>query len=115
MTSKWKGCVVEESLEDNRILNDIEIVKVRITPDDAAEERWHIYNVLLSESDIDIVHHNLKQAWFMHFWKDNKMVVLFKDRKFDIDAKDKKTWKDVIEYGLSLGIPREQLSFEKEF
>lgn len=112
---KWKGCIVEESLEDNRILNKIEIVKVRITSDDAEQERWHIYDALLSESDIGLIHHNLKQAWFMHIWKDNKMIVLFKDRKFEIKADNKNTWKEAIEYGLSLGILKEQLEFLKEF
>lgn len=113
--SKWKGCIVEESLEDNRILNKIEIVKIKITSEDATEERWHIYNVLLSEEDIDLVHHNLKQAWYLHLWRDNRMIILFKDRKFDVDADNKKTWKEAIEYGLSLGIPKEQLDFLKEF
>lgn len=113
--SKSKGCIVEESLEDNRILNNIEIVKVRITSDDAEEERWHIYDAFLSESDIDLIHRNLKQAWFMHIWNENKMIVLFRDRRFDVEADNKKTWMPAIEYGLSLGIPKEQLEFLKEF
>ena len=111
----WKGCVIEESLEDNRVLNKIEIIKVRITTDDTPQERWHIYNVSVSEKEIDFLHNKLKQAWYMHFWQDNKMLVLFKDRKFTINPEDKKTWKAAIEYGLSLGIPKEQLVFEKEF
>jgi hypothetical protein len=51
----------------------------------------------------------------VHFWKENKMIVLFKGKKFILDIKDKASWKEAIEYGLSIGIPSEQLDFEREF
>lgn len=113
--TKWKGCIVEESLDDNRVLNNIEVVKVRITPEENPAERWHIYNALISEDEINKIHRHLKQSWYMHFWKDNKMIILFKGKKFVIDAKDKKTWVKAIEYGLSINIPKEQLDFLMEF
>jgi hypothetical protein len=112
---KWKGCIVEESLDDNRVLNDIEVVKVRITPEEKRGERWHIYNSLLSKSDIDRIHPHIKQGWYMHFWKDGKMIVLFKEKRFLVDAKDKSTWNEAIAYGLSIKISKEQLNFEMEF
>ncbi len=113
--NKWKGCIVEESLIDNRKLNDIEVVKVRITNEEEPEKRWHIYNSLLTEKEIDNLHSNLKQGWYMHFWKGNEMIVLFKGKKFVLDFDNRKTWKPAIDYGLSIKIPREQLAFEMEF
>ena len=115
MVIKWKGCIVEESLEDNRILNEIEIVKVRITIEEEREKRWHLYNVLLSEKEIEKIHLLLKKGWYIHFWKDDRIMVLFKDKKFSLDANDKSTWKEAITYGLSIKIPREQLDFLSEF
>jgi hypothetical protein len=112
---KWKGCIVEESLNDNRVLNNIEIIKVIITQEEKPEKRWHIYNSLLSEEEIKKIHSHLKQSWYMHFWKDNKMMVLFKGKRFILDIKDKNTWKEAIGYGLSIGIPKEQLDFEIGF
>ena len=51
----------------------------------------------------------------MHFWKENKMRVLFKGRKFVLDIDNKKSYKSAIDYGLSINIPKEQLDFEIEF
>ena len=112
---KWKGCIVEESLDDNRVLNNIEVVKIKISSEEDPEKRWHIYNSLLSESEIDNIHVHLKQGWYMHFWKENKMRVLFKGRKFVLDIDNKKSYKSAIDYGLSINIPRKQLDFEIEF
>lgn len=38
-------------------------------------------------------------------------MVVFKDKTFEIDYDDKETWKEAVDYGLSLGIPAEQLDF----
>lgn len=112
---KWKGCIVEESLEDNRILNNLEIIKVRITSEQNPAEKWHIYNALLSEKEIKVMHQHLRRGWYMHFWKDAKIIVLFKDKRFLLDAKNKKTWQEAINYGLSVSISPEQLDFLIEF
>lgn len=112
---KWKGCIVEESLDDNLVLNDLEIVKVRITSEENPKDRWHIYNALVSEKGIEKIHIHLRQSWYVHFWKDGKMIILFKGKKFIADAINKSTWNNAIEYGLSINIPKEQLDFLIEF
>ena len=112
---KWKGCIVEESLDDNRVLNGIEIVKVRVSSEEEPSKRWHIYNSLVSEDEINRIHQHLKQSWYMHFWKDDKIIVLFKGKKFILDINNKETWKQAIEYGISVKIPKEQLDFAIEF
>ena len=35
---KWKGCIVEESLDDNRVLNNIEVVKIKISSEEDPEK-----------------------------------------------------------------------------
>ena len=112
---KWKGCIVEESLEDTRVLNTIEIIKIKITSEEEPEKRWHIYNALCSEEEIDKIHQQLKKSWYMHFWRDTKMIVLFKEKKYMLDRDNKDTWKEAVDYGLSINIPKEQLDFEIEF
>lgn len=113
--NKWKGCIVEESLDDNRVLNNLETVAVRITQEENSEQRWHIYNALLTEDDIERIHPHLKQGWYLHVWNEKIMIILFKGKKFMVDANDKKTWKKAIDYGLSCDIPEEQLDFIREF
>ena len=49
----------------------------------------------------------------MHFWNEteDKIIAVFKNKIFIIEAKDQSTWQQAIEYGHSLGIPSEQLDF----
>lgn len=111
MKYEYKGIVVEESLEDNRILNDLEVVKFKITEEENPSERWHLYTVKVSKQDIEKLSKNIKQKWYMHFWKGKNVIAIFKDKAFEFNLDDKLTWKPVINYGLSLGIPKEQLDF----
>ncbi|MBI2630043.1 hypothetical protein HYW76_03000 [Candidatus Pacearchaeota archaeon] len=111
----YKGCIVEESLEDNRILNGIKIFKMEITKERNARDRWHIYHALVNEKDIEKLMKHLKQKWYMHFWNGNKMIVCFKERRFELKINDKRTWQEAVDYGLSLGIPIKQLDFSTEF
>lgn len=108
---KYIGTIVEESLEDNRILNDLKIVSFRISKDDNPADRWHLYGVEVSEEEIDKLKREIKDKWYAHFWKGDDVIAVFKDKKFAFKHSDKETWKTAIEYGLSLGIPAEQLDF----
>lgn len=111
MDNKYKGIVVEESLEDNRVLNDIEIVDSKISGEENPAERWHLYAVLASEKDIAKLSKLIKNGYYMHFWKDNHMIVIFKDKRIEFDLTDKTAWQQAVDYGASIGIPKEQLDF----
>lgn len=43
MTRNYKGIIVEESLSDNRTLNDLEITRVEISKEENLQDRWHLY------------------------------------------------------------------------
>jgi hypothetical protein len=76
-------------IESSGFDDNLEVVRLRITPEKESKKRWHIYNSLISESEIEKIRPHLKQGWYMHFWKENKMIVLFKGKKFILNAKDK--------------------------
>ena len=105
------GTIVEESLEDNRILNDVEIIGFRISNEEEPGDRWHLYTVKVSTDDIQKLSQLIKSKWYMHFWKDRDIIVVFKGKFFEFNYDDKSSWKDAVEHGLSLGIPSEQLDF----
>jgi len=111
MKNEYKGIIVEESLEDNRILNDLEIVKIKITNEENPSERWHLYTVKVSKQDIEKLSKTIKQKWYIHFWKGKDVIVIFKDKKFEFNFDNKPAWEPAVKYGLSLGIPKEQLDF----
>lgn len=114
MLKKYKGTIVEESLKDNRILNDFTITSVRISKADNPADRWHLYTVLVSLEDIMRLQEGIKPKWYMHFWKSREVIAIFQGKKFEFNFDDKSSWEPAIAYGLSIGIPQEQLDFPIE-
>lgn len=111
---EWTGEVIEESLDDNRVLNKIKVLKMEISKDRNPKDRWHIYTVQVSEKEIKFLAKHIKKGtWYMDFKKGKEGVVIFKSKSFTFDYKDKKTYKPIIDYGLSQGIPKKQLDFGK--
>jgi hypothetical protein len=108
---EFVGNVIEESLDDNRVLNEMQIVAIKITGEIDPDKRWHIYKIAANKNEIEKLWVHLKDKWYMHFWKGENITVYFKGKKFDIFGRYKSTWSSAIEYGKSLGIPEEQLDF----
>lgn len=111
--NKYTGTIIEENLEDNRILNTFEIISFRITNDDDPLERWHLYKVKAEKEKILALSQSLKQGtWYAHFWDENKNIIaVFRNKFFEFNYDDKSSWTPAVEYGKSLGIPVEQLDF----
>ncbi len=109
----YTGTIIEESLEDNRILNGFEIVSVRITRAENPLDRWHLYKVRATRENFLTLSNNLKQGtWYAHFWDENKNIIaIFRDKIFEFNYENKTSWVPAVEYGKSLGIPDEQLVF----
>jgi hypothetical protein len=76
---------------------------------------WKIYGVEIKDSEIGKAINGVKKAmkkgkWYCHFYKKDRMWVVFKDGTFQVRP-DKSTWKAIVEYGQKLNIPEEQLDF----
>ncbi|MEI6296864.1 MAG: hypothetical protein WCO84_04440 [bacterium] len=112
MNNKYRGTIIEESLSDNRVLNNVEITSLKISEEENPQDRWHLYTVSVSREDIEKLSCFIKAGkWYMHFWKDREIIAVFKDKVFDFNYDNKDSWKNAVDHGLSLGIPREQLDF----
>jgi hypothetical protein len=111
MVKDYKGVIVEESLEDNRSINDMEIISVRISDDEMPVNRWHLYTVKVSLQDIGNLSHRIKAGWYMHFWRGNDVIAVFRDKTFMFAHDDRATWEPVVRYGIAQGIPSKQLDF----
>ena len=108
----YEGTIVEESLKDNRFLNSLNIQSVRISNTESPTDRWHLYKVLIDESQLSQLSEELKpEKWYMHFWNGDDVIAVFPDKIYNFKYSDKSTWDDAIKHGLSLGIPQEQLDF----
>jgi hypothetical protein len=107
----YKGIIIEESLSDNRALNNLEIVGFKITKEWSPAKRWHMHTVKVSKKDIEKLSKNIKPRWYMHFWKNKNVIAIFKGKKFEFKFDDKSSWKPAIAHGMSVKIPKEQLDF----
>lgn len=104
----YKGSIVENSLKDKGILNQLEITSTKHADD------WIIHDVLINEDQVSEIGKYINSGpWYMHFWLSgsNEVKVVFNDKIFTIDYSDKSTWLEAIKYGKEKGIPEEQLDF----
>lgn len=108
---KYQGIIVEEALSDSRIINQFFIKKVKITCQENAKERWHMYQVETNMRQIKLLQKYVVDNWYIHFWYKTNVVAIFKDKIFEFDYKKKESWNEVITYGLSIGIPKNELDF----
>jgi hypothetical protein len=47
-------------------------------------------------------------------WKDDKIIVVYNDKQFELDKNDESTWKEAVEHGKKQGIPEEDLDFRTD-
>ena len=105
----YKGKIIENSLNDKAILENLKITKNYKIQD------WLINEVAVNGKQIEKLGEYLNDGpWCMHFWKEkgDEIIVVFKDKIFRMKASNKNTWKDAIEYGRSRGLSKKQLDFE---
>lgn len=109
MPTHYTGTIVEQSLVNLEVLKLFTILEKSQTNGD---DPWTLYNV---SGDFEALHKlskNMKETgWYAHFWNEEDLVVVFPDKLFKQKVHDTSTWVSAIEYGLSIGIPKEQLDF----
>lgn len=106
------GIIVEQSLKDVSVLQEFEI---------RADKRigsWRLLLVSVPEEEIEPKMRRLQDhmigvsedCWYAHFFKDETLYVVYQDAIFRTSV-DPEDWDEAIRYGLTNGIPREQLDF----
>lgn len=104
-----KGTIVENSLQDKSILDEVEIVQSW-----NSSGGWKLHDIRVEENKaLKFGKYLIVGPWYVHFWEpgQDKVLVVFRNKIFEILHSDKSTWTDAIQYGKSLGIPEEQLDF----
>lgn len=118
--SKYKGVVIEESLDDSKILKTVKVTGTRVekvTESHATPHltQWTLHSVEVEASHItetaQQVSRTLQPAWYVHFYNDKEFFIVFKDKVFSFLKSDEKGRQRAIDYGLGLGIPEYQLDF----
>jgi hypothetical protein len=116
-TREYHGIIINRSQRDRSVFSKLEIIgkrkslfglltlyKIRIKP-----EKIDI-TIKLLQSNMASRLFLKKQEFYFHFYRDNELIVVFRDSIFKISP-DKSTWNDAIAHGRSLKIADKQLDF----
>ena len=113
----WRGVIIEESLDDRDLLHLVNILKSKKTSLEQEQKILTFYDIELDENKkdefVDEAEKSIKEGLYIHICKGNRMIVIFKDRFFEFTEQEKKKLDKAREYGLSIGILREQMPFEE--
>jgi hypothetical protein len=113
----WKGVIIKESLENEKILDIMKTVKTRITGLENQGGRYHFLYFELNDENlenfIEEAKNTIKDKWYTHVCKGNEMIVIFSGKVFRFKESQTDKLEDARKYGLSIGIIKEQMPFEE--
>ena len=118
----YKGVIIEESLENKGILKDVKISDTKV--EEVVEEHktpwikhWTLHAVEIPENQASSVAKKISKAldskhnWYADFKNDTHHYIIFRDKVFYIDRKNKGQYDEAKRYGISLCIPEYQVDF----
>ena len=109
-----RSIIIEESLKKPEVLNNYKILRTKFAPG----ESWHLHIVEIPtplEEAIKEIQEAMVEdkPFYFHIYDEGKnLIVVFKDKIFNIDPNNKSTWQEARAFGArKLNIPAEQLDF----
>lgn len=118
----YQGVIIEESLEDKKVLDRIKIVGTKVeqviekhkTP---WVKQWTLHTIEVSEEEAQKIAEEISEnldsehSWYADFKNDKYHYIIFKGKVFCIDVNSKEQYNEAKKYGISLGIPEYQVRF----
>ncbi len=118
----YQGVIIEESLGDKEVLNNVKIIKTRVSP--VVEKhrtpwvkRWTMHTVEILEQDAEKIAEQLSEdldkehAWYADFKNENYHFIIYRGKIFKVDLKNPIFYKEAKKFGIALGIPEYQVDF----
>ena len=113
---KYRLIVIENSLSEKSILNKYKILSKTFFEKGTPQESF-MYKMEIPAKDIQIVtellKQNLKYPYYAHLYHEdshnNSLIVIFSDQIFHTS---KTNFTDAVTYGISHGIPKEQMDIQ---
>lgn len=107
----WHGVIVDKSLINEKVPSKIKIINTKV------ESSWTEFTIEVGNANLDnciqAIQKNMHKdkSFYNHFYNGKEIIVVFKDKIFRKQNK-KSSWGEIIQYGMSLDIPKKQLTFE---
>ena len=121
----YKGIIIEESLYDKSVLNDVKILSTKV--EEVTEEhktpwlkQWTLHTVEIPEDKAGENAETLSKGldkerpWYADFKNLTTHYIIFRNKIFVIDRKNAEQYAEAKKYGMSFGIPEYQVDFSPE-
>ena len=126
--TNFKGIIIEESLEKKAVLKKVKIVSTqveKVTPEHKTPwiKQWTMHTVEIPEEEADSIAKELsdsidekhKSSWFVDFENDKVHYIIFLAKFFKVNKNKREQYYPVVNYAVSLGIPKYQLAFDPKW
>lgn len=119
----FNGVIIEESLIDNSVLSDVNIISTKVEPVTEKHKtpwvkQWTMRTVEIPEEKAAEVADKISKVldkehnWYADLKTETEHYVVYADKVFHItDRTDKKQYDEATAYGISIGIPDYQVDF----
>jgi len=118
----FHGVIIEESLKSKAILQKVKIIKTdveKVTQEHQTSwiKQWTLHTIEILENQAENIATEISQTldsqhnWYADFKNDLYHYIIFCNKIFKIDRSKPEKYHDVVNYGVSLGIPDYQLPF----
>lgn len=119
----FTGVIIEESLTDKSVLNDVKIVSTKVEPVTDEHKtpwvkQWTMHDVEIAPEKTSEIAEKISKAldrehnWYADYKTDKEHFVIYRDKVFHItDRSDKAQYDEATKYGISIGIPDYQVDF----
>ena len=123
----FTGVIIEESLEDTSVLNDVKIISTKVEQVTEKHKtpwlkQWTLHTVEVEEDKGEeiaqkiskSIHGEHGNSWYTDLKSDKIHYVIFRNKVFRIDRSSKEQYAEATRYGISLDIPDYQVDFSNE-
>ncbi len=118
----YRGIIIEESLVNTDIIKNFQLISQEIEKVEEAHEtpwleQWTCDEVEIADDQIDQAVEELSRLidtehignWYCDFKNEDWHYVVFSNKVFKIDRKDKEDYAAMREYAMGIGLPEHQL------
>lgn len=119
----FRGVIIEESLADVSVLNDVKILSTEVEPVTEKHKtpwikHWTLHDVEVPAEKAAEVAEKISNAldrehdWYADYKTDTEHYIIYRGKTFHVtDRSDKKQYDAATAYGISIGIPSYQVDF----
>ena len=121
----YKGTIIEESLANQEVLDDIAILSTKVERVVEKHQtpwltRWTLHQVEIPEAQAEDVARKLSQGlesehnWYADYKNEKWHYIIFRGKVFKIDRLSADQYLEARKYGIAQGIPEYQVDFSPD-